>query len=303
YDSLSQYTPTFEPGRWQPDPLNPTQEAWGPAWGSVTPFALETNTQFMPPPSPDLTSEEYADAFDEVLQLGSVDSTERTADQTQIGLFWAYDREGLGTPMRLYNNIMREIADQEGNSMHENAEMFALASVAMADAGIVAWNAKFEYDLWRPVTGIRQADEDGNGLTMADPDWTPLGAPGGAGTDFTPPFPTYISGHATFGGAMFAALAEFFGDDNIAFTIGSEELPGVERSFTSLSEAMAENGRSRVYLGIHWNYDDTVGQETGAQIAQYISSGLFRASAPEPATAALLAAVAPVVLAARRRCA
>ncbi|MEM1303808.1 MAG: vanadium-dependent haloperoxidase, partial [Planctomycetota bacterium] len=178
--------------------------------------------------------------------------------------------------------------------------------VAVADAGITAWNSKFEYDFWRPVTGIREADTDGNPLTEADPDWTPLGAPGDPnvdGDDFTPPFPTYLSGHATFGGALFGMLAQLYGDD-FGFSLSSEELEllsdeqlealGIEdtvREFTSFSEAMAENGRSRVYLGIHWNFDDTVAQVTGMEVADYIATGPFVAAAiavPEPAAAALI---------------
>lgn len=295
YDSSSQYMPTNEVGHWQPDPLNPDQEAWGPSWGEVATFSLASNTQFMPPPMPELTSQQYADAYNEVKALGAVDSATRTADQEEIAYFWAYDREGMGTPMRMYNSALRTIAEQEGNSDKENAELFAKASVAMADAGIVAWNSKFEYDFWRPVTGIREGDNDGNPLTEGDPDWTPLGAPGGEGTDFTPPFPTYLSGHATFGGAVFQTLAEFYGTDDIEFTLTSEELPGVERTFESFSEAMAENGRSRVYLGIHWNFDDTVAQETGSQIASYIAGDRpFIAAVslvPEPSSLLIAAAL------------
>lgn len=301
YDTMSQYMPSDGPGRWRPDPLNPDQEAWGPAWGDVTPFAIASNTQFTPPPMPALTSQEYADAFDEVRRLGSVDSTERTQEETNIGLFWAYDRSGMGTPMRLYNNILREVAEQEGNTTKENAELFAKASVAMADAGIVAWNSKFEYDFWRPVTGIREADTDGNPDTVADPDWTPLGAPAGGGTDFTPPFPTYLSGHATFGGAVFEALELFYGTDDISFTIESDELPGQPRTFQSFSEAMAENGRSRVYLGIHWNFDDTVARDTGGDVAQYLMGRSFIASVPEPATIGQFMLLAAAALTRRRR--
>lgn len=299
YDTMEQYQSTNAPGHWQADPLNPGQEAWGPAWGNVRPFALKTNNQFMPAPMPELTSQQYADAYNEVKELGAVDSATRTAEQTEIGLFWAYDRVGMGTPMRLYTHAMHTIAQQQGNDVKENAEMFAKATVAMADAGIVAWNSKFEYDFWRPVTGIRQGDLDGNPLTEADPEWTPLGAPGGEGTDFTPPFPTYLSGHATFGGALFGSLIEFFGSDDIAFELSSDEMPGVTRSFDSFSEAMAENGRSRVYLGIHWNFDDTEGQATGQQIAQYINGRPFIASVPEPTSVGL--AVMGVMLGFLRR--
>ncbi|MEM1212137.1 MAG: vanadium-dependent haloperoxidase [Planctomycetota bacterium] len=319
YDTNVQYTPTNAVGHWQVDPLNPDQEAWGPAWGEVQTFAVQNVNDFMPPVMPSLDSAAYAEAYNEVKALGSVDSTTRTSEQTEIGIFWAYDRVGMGTPMRLFNDALRTIADDQGNTLDENAELFAKASVAMADAGIVAWNSKFELDFWRPVTGIRDGDLDGNALTEADADWTPLGAPDGESlTGFTPPFPTYLSGHATFGGAVFGVLQEFYGTDDIAFSLTSEELAviladddlrelyGLDadtdavREFESLSEAMAENGRSRVYLGIHWNFDDTEGQITGASVASYLFDGEFIA-APEPATAALLVTGLLLMQTGRRR--
>lgn len=298
YNSSTKYTPTPGAGHWQPDPLNPTQEAWGPDWGKVQTFALPSNTSFMPPAMPSLTSQAYADAFNEVKDLGALNSTTRTADQTEAGIFWAYDRVGMGTPMRLYNQAIQNISAIQGNSDAQDAEMFAKAFVAAADAGVVAWNAKFEYDLWRPVTGIREAASDGNLMTLADEDWVPLGAPGGSSTDFTPPFPTYISGHSTFGAAIFTSLAEFYGTDDIAFSLSSDET-GTTRSFSNLTEAIVENGRSRVYLGIHWNFDDLMGQATGQQIGSYVS-GNFTA-VPEPSHLALLGLVAPALLRGRRR--
>lgn len=303
YDSMSQYMPTNAPGHWQPDPLNPTQEAWGPAWAETDTFALSSNRQFMPAAMPALDTPEYTAAFNEVKELGSLNSATRTQEQTDIGYFWAYDREGMGTPHRMFNEVLQTIAVQEGNDIKENAELFAKATVAMADAGVVAWNSKFEYDLWRPVTGIREADTDDNLLTIADPNWTPLGAPGGSGTDFTPPFPTYVSGHATFGGALFGVLQEFYGTDDIAFSLTSEELTGAAatRDFDSLSEAMAENGRSRVYLGIHWNFDDTVGQEVGQYIARYLFERPFVSAVPEPTTLVLSLVVGVVGVGLRRR--
>ncbi|MEM6314577.1 MAG: vanadium-dependent haloperoxidase [Planctomycetota bacterium] len=306
YDGYTQYQATNVPGHWQPDPVNPGQEAWGPGWGDLQPFMMHSTDAYMPATMPAMDSAEYAASFNEVKALGSVDSTARTAEQTEIGLFWAYDRAGLGTPMPLFNQVLRNISVDQGNSLEDNAALFAKASVAIADAGIVAWDSKFEFDLWRPVTGIRAADTDGNPLTEADPNWTPLGAPDGEDhIGFTPPFPTYLSGHATFGGALFGTLIEFYGTDDITFSLTSvelelllgdpelQELYGIdlddaERTFTSLTEAMAENGRSRVYLGIHWDYDDIVGQETGVQIAQALFGSEFVA-VPEPSGLALLA--------------
>lgn len=293
YDSNVQYQPTYEIGHWQPDPVNPGQEAWGPAWGDVDTFTLRSVEPHFPISMPDLTSQQYADSYNEVKLLGSVDSTTRTPEQTEIGLFWAYDRLGMGTPLTLYNNVLRTVAEQEGNSTRENAELFAKASVAMADAAIVAWNSKFEYDFWRPVTGIRDGELDGNPLTQGVTDWTPLGAPDGDDEiGFTPPFPTYLSGHATFGGALFGSLIEFYGRDDIEFSLSSKELEillndsdleakygldlqDAERTFSSFSEAMAENGRSRVYLGIHWDFDDLVARDVGQGIAEAVFSDRF----------------------------
>ncbi|MEM9703067.1 MAG: vanadium-dependent haloperoxidase, partial [Planctomycetota bacterium] len=278
-------------GVFQADPLNPDVPVWGPGWGEVETFAISAAEDFAPETTPPITSEEYAASYNEVKELGSVDSQTRTADETETGIFWAYDREGLGTPLALYNDVLETIAIQQGNSLKENAALFAQASVAMADAAIVAWHTKFGEEFWRPVTAIHEGDNDGNDLTEGDENWTALGAPDGEGDiiGFTPQFPTYISGHATFGGAVFGALQQFYGTDDIAFELDSRELEilledpdlmeayGLDlddatRSFDSLSEAMAENGRSRVYLGIHFDFDDLVGQEVGQAVAAAVSS-------------------------------
>ena len=287
FDNMVSYTPSATAGHWEPDPMNPDQQAWGPEWGHIAPFSLDDVSHMMPPPMPDMTSQEYADAFNEVKALGSKDNSSRTPEQTEIALFWAYDRLGMGTPMRMYNGIMRTVAENEGNTLSENARMFAMASTAIADAGIVAWDSKFTYDLWRPISGIRRADEDGNPETEMDPEWVPLGAPGGMDpdgnmiNDFTPPFPTYLSGHASFGGAMFESLTNFYETDAVSFDVTSDEVPGAMRSYSSFSQANEENGRSRVYLGIHWNFDDTMAREMGKMTADYVADNYFQ-PVPEP---------------------
>ncbi|MEL6104474.1 MAG: dockerin type I domain-containing protein [Planctomycetota bacterium] len=296
-DVIGDYTYNDGIGDFQPDPLNPDVPVWGPAWGEVDTFSIDAAEDFAPQTTPPIDSEQYAISYNEVKELGSVDSTTRTADQTEAGIFWAYDRTGLGTPIALFNDVLETIAVQEGNTLEENAALYAQAAVAMADAGVVAWHTKFSEQFWRPVTAIHDGDIDGNPLTEGDEDWTALGAPDG-GDDiigFTPQFPTYVSGHATFGGALFGAIREFYGTDDISFELASEELEmllenselqeayGLElddatRSFSSLSEAMAENGRSRVYLGIHFDFDDLVGQEVGQAVASTVSSDFVVAS-------------------------
>jgi hypothetical protein len=290
------YTFGSGPGVWQPDPLHPNQTPVGSLWGNVTPFAVTSAEQFHVPPPPPLTSQEYTDAFNEVKNYGGdgvTTPTLRTPEETQIGIFWGYDGSpGLGTPPREYNQIAETIAVQEGNTVVQNARFFALINLSMADAAITCWDAKYDYNFWRPVTGIRDAAIDGNPLTTADPNWRPLGAPAdnGSGTNFTPAFPSYASGHATFGGALFGLMADFYGRDDIHFTIGSDEFNGVTkdqngvvrpvvtRSFSSFSQAAEENGQSRIYLGIHWSFDKNQGILQGNEIADYVFQHLLRPS-------------------------
>ncbi|HVH04691.1 MAG TPA: vanadium-dependent haloperoxidase, partial [Myxococcota bacterium] len=172
----------------------------------------------------------------------------------------------------------------------------ALVNTAMADAGIASWESKYFYQFWRPVTGIRESDGggptglgDGNPSTLGDPDFSPLGAPASnlQGPNFTPPFPAYPSGHATFGGALFETLRNFYGTDRIPFTFVSDELNGVTRdnagnvrplkprSFKTLSQAEEENGQSRIYLGIHWSFDKTQGIAQGRRIADWVFARAF----------------------------
>jgi membrane-associated phospholipid phosphatase len=263
------------PGQWRPTPPDDSI-AWGPAWGHVTPFAIPSASAFQPPPPPALNSPDYTAAYNEVMSVGAVNSTTRTADQSQIANFWAYDSRVYGPPIVLYNEITQTIALQQHNSLDQNARLFALVDLSMADAGISAWDAKFNYNFWRPVTAIQQGNSDGNPDTVGDPNWLPLGAPGDdIRPNFTPPFPAYISGHATFGGALFQTLTDFYGTDQVSFNLTSDELPGVVRHYTSFSQAAQENGQSRIYLGIHWQFDKTNGIAVGDAIGNYVFQHLL----------------------------
>ncbi len=154
--------------------------------------------------------------------MASERATERTPDQTQAGIYWAYDgTPSLCAPPRLYNQIVMNIADQMGTDVVELTRLLALVNLAMSDAGIAIWESKYYYQVWRPITGIREADEgtgpsqlgDGNDATTGNANFSPLGAPASnlVGPNFTPPFPAYPSGHAGFGGAIFEILRRFYG--------------------------------------------------------------------------------------------
>jgi hypothetical protein len=290
-------------GKWRQDPISHNPLALGAYWGQVKPFVLQTSAQFRAPIPPALSSTEYAIAFNEVKALGGdgiITPTARTAEEAQIGIFWAYDgTPSLCAPPRLYNQITVHIADQMGTSANpvQLARLLALVNVAMADAGSAIWESKYYYQYWRPVTGIREADPgtgptgtgDGNDATAGDLNFTPLGAPASNlnGPNFTPPFPAYPSGHAGFGGALFETLRKFYGTNNIAFTFMSDEFNGVtrdnsgnvrpvvSRSFSSLSQAEEENGQSRIYLGIHWSFDKREGIAQGRRVADYVFANAF----------------------------
>lgn len=301
-----EYIPDGQLGHHDVDPLNPNQGFLTPAWGDVTPFAIPSPDAIPTRTVPGLDTIEYAQAYAQVKELGEETSTERTTDQTEIGIYWGYDvARGLGDPPRLYNQIARVVAEQERNTVAENARMFALINIAMADAGIQAWGVKYRDDFWRPIVAIRQGDADGNANTVGDATWSPLGAPRtnplpDEDVNFTPPFPAYTSGHATFGGAMFKSMTNFYQTDDIRFNIPfdfiSDEFNGVSRDiheaipelvldnvrqirprhYDSFSQAAAENAASRIFLGIHWRFDAVAGVSAGNRIADYTFDHILR---------------------------
>lgn len=294
--STDVYEPNGEPGFHDVDPINPGQGFYASGAMHVTPFAVQSLDQFearrLDDGTPEgrlefLQSEEYTEAYNEVKSLGRRETTARTEEQTVIGIYWGYDgRPGLGTPPRLYNQMARTIAEQQRNQEAENARLFALINIAMADAGLTSWNNKYDDAFWRPILGIRGGESDGNPETHGDPAWEPLGAqasnPRQGELNFTPPFPAYTSGHATFGAAAFQTLARFYGRDEISFSFMSDEFngithgsdgqvrPKVTRTFSSLTEAKLENAQSRIYLGIHWAFDAADGIKTGDDVANYV---------------------------------
>jgi membrane-associated phospholipid phosphatase len=259
FDAVVPYTPGTDPGDWQPTPPA-FLAAFGAQWPQVTPFAMSSGAQFRPSAPPALSSAEYATAFNEVLELGRDTSTTRTADQTEIAFFWR-DAGGTSFAFGHWNIIAQDVAEEQGLDLVGEARLFAQLNLAMADAALSCWDAKFAYDFWRPVTAIRAADTDGNPDTTADTTWTSLIA--------APNFPSYTSGHSTVSRSAATVLTAVFGA-NYHFTTGSEGLAGVTRSFDSFVEAAEEAGQSRIYGGIHFQFDNVAAQEGGVDVGNYV---------------------------------
>jgi membrane-associated phospholipid phosphatase len=231
-----------------------------PQWGFVVPFGMSSSSQFRPPGPPSLDSQQYAADYNEVKELGAAVGSTRTEEQTQIALFWA-DGAGTETPPGHWNSIAQTIAATRGNTLEQNARLFALLNIAMADAAICAWDAKYTFDFWRPVTAIRSADTDGNPATDPDITWMSF--------IVTPPFPDYVSGHSTFSAAAATVLPLFYGTQDLPFTTGSDFLPGVYRSFSTCLDAAEEAALSRIYGGIHFRSASEDGLQAGISIGQW----------------------------------
>ncbi|MFL5340685.1 MAG: phosphatase PAP2 family protein [Gemmataceae bacterium] len=262
----SEYSPTAVLGHWQPTPPD-FKPPLLPQWTAVRPFALSSASKFHPVGPPSVTSPEFAAAYREVNALGGTTSSRRTPEQTQIARFWA-DGEGTVTPPGHWNRIAQTVAVSRQLSLADNARLFAMLNVALADAAIACWDCKYKFDVWRPVTAIRTANRLDNPDLTANPDWMPL-LP-------TPPFPAYTSGHSTFSGAAAAVLTAFFGGAAARFSTTSDGLPRVTRSFSGFQAAADEAGMSRIYGGIHWSFDNRDGLDLGKQIGEYVSQSFFQ---------------------------
>jgi hypothetical protein len=244
------------PGDFQSTPPNfPSPQFTN--WSHVTPFALESASQFRLGPPPALTSDAYSDAFNEVKSLGIVHSTTATADQALTGSFWN------GAIQNYWNEITQTAAIGHNLNTARTARLFALLNLSFADGVIAFYDTKYTYNFWRPVTAIRAAALDGNPGTLADPDWLPE-------VTNTTPDPSYPGAHAVISAAGASVLNSFFGKKDFDFIVTSEVLPGVTRSFTNFSAANKEATLSRIFAGVHFRTDLTSGQRMGSEVADFV---------------------------------
>ena len=254
------YVPGKAPGQWQPTPPA-YAPAVDPQWGQVTPFALNSSSQFLPPPPPALDSAQFAADYQQVKALGGTGSTVRTPDQTAAARFWS-DLAGTFTPPGHWNQIAEIAAEANHSNLLDSARTFALLDIALADAGIAAWQTKYTYNEWRPVTAIRAGDAGLNPQLTADPTWTPLWS--------TPAFPSYISGHSTFSAAAAAVLDAVYGTSFSFTDPGDPTMGSTLRHFANFDQAAQEAGMSRIYGGIHYMADNIYGLQVGGEVGQYV---------------------------------
>ena len=258
--SNAQPTPYFfgnASGDYQSTPPNFPKQPQFTHWSRVTPFALESASQFRPGGPPRLTGDRYSDAFDQVKLLGIAGSTTATPDQALTGRFWN------GAIQNYWNEIAQTASLAHGLTTAQNARLFALLNLSFADGVIAFYDAKYTYNFWRPVTAIRAAAADGNPDTEADPNWLPE-------VGNTTPDPSYPGAHAVISAAGAEVLISFFHTDHLEFSVTSEVMPGVERSFTSFPAAAEEATLSRIFAGVHFLFDLTTGQRLGSDIADFI---------------------------------
>jgi membrane-associated phospholipid phosphatase len=272
-NAKSDYTPSGLPGTWKPTPPA-FARALTPQWGNVTPWALISGSQFLPPPPPAINSAQYAQETNFTEAIGGTTSTIRTADQTAIARFWSDQTGTTFTPPGHWNLVGEEAAMTAGSSLATNARMFGLLNIGLADAGIACWNAKYTYNTWRPVTVINNGDDGLNPLITADPTWVPLWP--------TPPFPSYVSGHSTFSAAAATVLTSVFGNDFSYTDYGDKTLDLVPRHYTGFDQAAQESGMSRIYGGIHFLSDNTAGLQLGSQVGTWVVQHALLSSKSAP---------------------
>ncbi len=255
------FVPQSGPGEYQLTPPNFKQPVFT-NWPNVRPFALETGDQFRPPPPPAVTSPRYTTDFDEIKSLGEINSSTRSAEQTDIGRFW-----GAAPVQNVWNQIAQTAGMSFDNNLEQNARMFALLDTSLADGVIALYDSKYAYHRWRPVTAVQTADNDGNPDATGDPNWTPLAV--------TALDPSYAGAHAEISQSAAAILRDFFGTDRLDFSLTNPSLPGIVRSFQSFSQASDEAAASRIYAGQHFRYDEDAGQALGDEVGDFVFDSIL----------------------------
>ena len=254
--------PSSAPGMWQPTP-----PAFGPGvlfnWKDVTPFAVLSSSQFRANPPPDLTSAKYTRSYNEVAEVGDVNSTLRPQDRTDVAHFYA-----VATAAEVWNNVAEQMMEAHKTPLTEKARVFALINMAMCDGLITVMESKYYYVRWRPVTAIRNGDIDGNPYTELNLAFTPLIT--------TPSFPSYPSAHAAASYGARTVLEKTFGCQPLVITLSSPGIPSITLHYTSLEAITDDIDDARVFGGIHFRYDQDAGGLQGKRVGSFVFSHQLR---------------------------
>jgi hypothetical protein len=262
-DAQETYRPHTTPGVYVPTVIPASSTS-----GTTTPWAMTSGSQFRPAPPPALTSETWSADVNEIRELGRIDSTKRTAEQTTIGRFWFV----TGPPS--YNPVVRQVAMAKEMDIVDCARLFALTAMAGNDALIAVFDAKYTYNLWRPMTAIRNADQTNNSGTPRDASWRPLGE--------TPMHPEYPCAHCITSAAVSAVLQGVAGNEIGEISMTSPTAPGVIRKWTSLQAYSDEVAVARIYAGFHYRFSTVVGKDMGKKIGELVVATQMRSAAAQP---------------------
>jgi hypothetical protein len=228
-------------------------------WQNVTPFGIQRASDFLLDPPPALTSNRYAKAYNEVMTVGSINSTQRPQDRANVALFYA-----ASSPTQVFNQAAQQVAQQQGRSLSENARAFALINMAMSDSLVASFLNKYHYNFWRPETAIHAGDADGNPETAGDPNWAPF--------IVTPCFPSYPSNHGSASNGAAAVLRRVYGEDGHSITLTNPAVPSIVLQYTSFKQITDDISDARVYGGIHFRTD----QEAGARLGRAVGTAVYR---------------------------
>ncbi len=248
-DAPESYRPHTRPGVYVP-----TVVPVASTTGAVTPWVMDRGSQFRPGPPPALNSQVWTRDLNEIRELGGRGSTKRTPEQTDIGRFW------FVTGPQAWNPIVRQIAAARKLELVDSARLFALVSMATSDSFVAVFDAKYHYNLWRPVTAIRNADQTGNQATPRDPAWLPLGD--------TPMHPEYPCAHCISSSAAGAVLTKLFGDEIPEVSMTSATAPGITRKWTRIQDYTGEVSLARILAGFHYRFSTVVGEAMGRKIGE-----------------------------------
>lgn len=251
------------PGEWQATPSCPIVNGIAVGaffhWQFVVPFGIPSASQFLLDPPPALASSQYAKSYNEVKTVGSFDSTERPQDRANVVLFYA-----VSSPTLVFNMAARQVAQEQGRSLSENARALALINMATNDSLVASFFNKYQYNFWRPETAIRAGDTDGNPKTVPDPSFLPFIA--------TPCFPSYPSNHGSGSGGAAEVLKRLYGEGGHFITVANPAVPDIVLQYTMFKQITDDVSDARVYGGIHFRFD----QAGGARLGRAIGAAVFK---------------------------